>query len=141
MKVLYVYSACIEIETQDLRILTDPWFTAGAYDGSWHQFPRMKSPLSVLSEPDVIYVSHLHPDHYDPIFLKRLFEKWGKKPVLIPERDANYLYFKSKADGIETTPTKVANFGDTSITIVPNETGSKSDIDSALLVDDGCTNF
>ena len=72
MKVRYIYSACIEIQTEDLRILTDPWFTDGAYDGSWHHFPRIDDPLEVIREPDLVYVSHIHPDHYDPVFLRAL---------------------------------------------------------------------
>ena len=31
MKVRYIYSASIEIETRDLKILCDPWFTDGIY--------------------------------------------------------------------------------------------------------------
>ena len=41
MKVKYIYSACLEIECGGFRILTDPWFTDGAYDGSWFQYPKI----------------------------------------------------------------------------------------------------
>ncbi|RJF34600.1 MBL fold metallo-hydrolase [Pseudoalteromonas gelatinilytica] len=134
MKVRYIYSACIEIETPDIRILTDPWFTPGAYDGAWHQFPELKDPLSVIKEPDVIYISHIHPDHYDPIFIKKLFERYGEKPVLIPNFEKNYLYHKAKADGISVTEVNEIKYGDTNIHIIPNVHGSDSDIDSALFV-------
>ena len=134
MKVRYIYSACIEIETPDIRILTDPWFTPGAYDGAWYQFPELKDPLSVIKEPDVIYISHIHPDHYDPIFIKKLFERYGEKPVFIPSFEKNYLYHKAKADGIRVTEIKEIKYGDTNIHIIPNVHGSDSDIDSALLI-------
>lgn len=134
MKVRYVYSACIEITTHDVRILTDPWFTPGAYHGSWHQFPRLADPLETLREPDLIYVSHIHPDHYDPIFLRELFAKWGPKPVLIPDFKRNYLHLKASRDGINVTPTSEAAFGGTRLHIVPNVTESEADIDSALVV-------
>ena len=137
MKIRYIYSACIEIHTQDVCILTDPWFTDGAYDGSWYQFPKLHDPLAVISEPDVIYVSHIHPDHYDPIFLRKIFEKWGEKPILIPDVNNNYLFRKSQFDGINTTPITKEVYGRTEINIVPNVSGSRSDIDSALFVDDG----
>ena len=41
MKVKYIYSACIEVECNGFRILTDPWFTDGAYDGTWYQYPKI----------------------------------------------------------------------------------------------------
>ena len=134
MKVRYIYSACIEIETRDLRILYDPWFSDGIYDGSWYHFPEVKNPLRKIKEPDLIYISHIHPDHYDPAFLKKLFYKYGKKPVLISNHKKNYLFLKSKFDGIETTPINYKKIKNTNIHIIANDTGSDNDIDSALIV-------
>ena len=39
--VRYIYSACIVTTTRDVRILHDPWFKEGIYDGSWYQYPRV----------------------------------------------------------------------------------------------------
>ena len=33
----------------------------------------------MLDNPDVIYISHIHPDHYDPIFLKKYLKNLLKK--------------------------------------------------------------
>ena len=49
----------------------------------------------------------------------------------------NYLFRKSQFDGINTTPITKEVYGRTEINIVPNVNGSRSDIDSALFVDDG----
>ena len=134
MKVRYIYSACIEIETNNLRILCDPWFAEGIFDGSWYHFPKITNPLKLIKEPDIIYISHIHSDHYDPNFLKKLFKKYGKKPILIANFKENYLLLKSRFDGIEAIPTDYKKIKTTNIHIIPNDTGSKSDIDSALLV-------
>lgn len=134
MKVRYIYSACLEIETPDIRILTDPWFSEGIYDGAWYQFPRIADPLEAIREPDLIYVSHIHPDHYDPDFLRALFAKWGEKPVLIPDFAKNHLEVKARFDGIAVTPIREKRFGDTALHIVPNIIPTDTDIDSALLV-------
>ena len=88
MKVKYIYSACLEVETQDLTILMDPWFTDGIYDGSWYQFPKI-DPFDYITKPDVIYISHIHPDHYDPKFLQKLFKKFGEIPIYIPDLKSN----------------------------------------------------
>ena len=134
MKVRYLYSACIEIQTDDVRILTDPWFTGGAYDGSWHHFPKLNEPLEVIREPDLVYISHIHPDHYDPVFLRALFTRFGEKPVLIPSFERNYLLAKAHRDGFDATSTQHAVYGGTNLHIVPNVVAGESDIDSALVV-------
>ncbi|KAA3619163.1 MAG: MBL fold metallo-hydrolase, partial [Proteobacteria bacterium] len=79
VKVRYIYSACIVVETADVRVVCDPWFTDGIYDGSWFQFPRVEDPVRSIGETDFVYISHIHPDHYDPAFLRRYFEKHGEK--------------------------------------------------------------
>jgi len=139
MKVQYISSACLQIETSDISILTDPWFSQGIFVGSWFSFPYI-DPFDFIKEPDYIYISHIHPDHYDPIFLHKLFEKFGKKPILIPDFDKNYLFFKGKSDGLELTPVREFKTGNTSLFIEENDTGSISDIDSALIVHDGLSN-
>jgi len=135
MKVKYIYSACLEISSSNVTILTDPWFTNGAYDGSWYQYPEI-DPFQYISEPDYIYISHIHPDHYDPKFILRLFDRFGVKPILIPDLKHNYLLFKGKSDGLTLTPTRYLDLGDTELYIEENNTGSISDIDSALIIHD-----
>jgi len=135
MKIKYIYSACVEIKTPSITMLTDPWFTQGAYDGSWYQFPEI-DPFEYISEPDYIYISHMHPDHYDAKFIHRLFDRFGVKPILIPDLKNNYLLFKGKSDGLTLTPTRYLDLGDTEIYIEENNTGSISDIDSALIIHD-----
>ena len=133
MKIKYIYSACLEISTSSITILTDPWFTEGVYDGAWYHFPEI-DPFEYISEPDYIYISHIHPDHYDPKFLHRLFDRFGVKPILIPDLKNNYLLFKGKSDGLTLTPTRYLDLGDTELYIEENNTGSISDIDSCLKV-------
>ena len=49
LTVTYYYSACVAIAGTDASILCDPWFTPGAYDGAWHQYPRLEDPISRMS--------------------------------------------------------------------------------------------
>jgi len=135
MKIKYIYSACIEIDCGGFKILTDPWFTDGAYDGSWYHFPKI-DPFKFISKPDLIYISHIHPDHYDPVFLTKLFERFGQINILIPDLNPNYLLFKGKSDGFDLIPTREFENDYVKIFIEENDTGSLSDIDSALIVKD-----
>lgn len=138
MKVKYIYSACIEIDCDGFKILTDPWFTDGAYDGSWYLFPKV-NPFDHISKPDLIYVSHIHPDHYDSTFLKKLEKKYGDIPIIIPDLNPNYLLFKGRSEGHNLTPTRFFKNDKVEIYVEENNTGSLSDIDSALIVKDLAT--
>jgi UDP-MurNAc hydroxylase len=135
ISVRYIYSACVVTTTPDLSILQDPWFTEGIYDGSWFHFPKVSDPLHSIGNVDLIYVSHIHPDHYDSAFLKCYFKKYGVKKVLIANHLPNHLAGKMRADGIEATIlTEPLTIGKTEIQIIPHITGSISDIDSAIIV-------
>ncbi len=137
ISVRYIYSACVVIETEDVKILCDPWFTQGAYDGSWFHFPLLKNPIDKIGNVDIIYISHIHPDHYDPKFLKEYFNVYGEKEIVISDFKSNFLQKKMLSDGflpriiLEKNGKKIDN---TTLNIIPHETGSISDVDSALSV-------
>lgn len=135
IKVRYIYSACVVTTTPDITILHDPWFTEGVYDGSWFQYPRVSNPLQSIGDVDAIYISHIHPDHYDSTFIKEYFQSFGTKIVFIADHAPNYLAFKMQADGIEPTVLRdKQTIGRTSIQILPHKTGSVSDVDSAIII-------
>ncbi len=135
IKVKYIYSACIITETPDIKILHDPWFTDGIYDGSWFQFPKVADPINSIGNVDLIYISHIHPDHYDSDFLKRYFEKFGKKKIIIADHTPNFLEKKMIGDGFKPCIVKESlKFHQTEIEVIPHKTGSLSDIDSAIFV-------
>jgi UDP-MurNAc hydroxylase len=135
INVKYIYSACIVTETPDLKVLHDPWFTEGIYDGAWYHFPRVSDPLDSIGDVDAIYISHIHPDHYDPVFLRSYFKKYGEKKIFIGNFRNNYLQKKMISDGF--TPMVLVNQyveNKTCIEIIPCESGSLSDVDSYLIL-------
>lgn len=135
IEVKYIYSACVVISTPNARVLTDPWFTEGAYDGSWFHFPKLEDPLTTIGEVDYIYVSHVHPDHYDPKFIKNYFARYGEKPIIIAAHSPNHLENKMRIDGLKASVlSEPLYLGTTTLEITPHKTGSASDIDSALVV-------
>jgi UDP-MurNAc hydroxylase len=79
MKVTWHTNACVIIESKKgARILCDPWFTAGAFLGSWFHWPPLPTGEAddiEESEFDAIYISHLHPDHFDRVFLARYLRR------------------------------------------------------------------
>jgi UDP-MurNAc hydroxylase len=66
--------AGLAVEHGGRLLLCDPWLSPrGAYNASWFQYPEYPARgLGELLRPDAVYVSHEHPDHYDPWFLRKL---------------------------------------------------------------------
>jgi len=74
MRVTYYGQACILIEAGGTKILTDPWLTEGAYQGTWFHTHILAeagvSPETFPKDFDYIFLSHEHQDHMDVATLK-----------------------------------------------------------------------
>ena len=77
----------------DLESLTDPWFTDGAYDGPGFNTLKL-THSNIFKKPDIIYISHIHPDHYDPTFLHQIQNRFGPIEIIIPDLKINSLQKK-----------------------------------------------
>jgi len=144
MQAISLGHAGILIRTRGKTIVCDPWFVP-AFFGSWFVFPRNDQlPNDIMHDvcnPDFLYVSHLHGDHFDAAFLTERMNKGTT--VLLPdyptrefEREFNKLGFKKfirTTNGVEqniTDDITIAIHGETSITDGPGG-------DSAIVVFDG----
>ena len=123
----YYYSACVGIRTTDCSVLCDPWFTDGIYDGAWYQYPKLKDPLRKIGRYDFIYISHIHPDHYDPVFLRSYRVVHPRSGVVIGREGADFLSQKLFSDGIDHSRASTQEFGETEIGIFPNHVGSSGE--------------
>ncbi|MBJ7437008.1 MAG: MBL fold metallo-hydrolase [Acinetobacter sp.] len=133
MKLRYIYSACTVLETPDCRIVSDPWFTQGAYDGTWWQYPVVENPIDVIGPTDIVYISHNHPDHYDVIFLHKYLQAYPHARIVIPELKNNSLYRKMISDGFKPEVVKDFSVGDTKMRIWPNRY-PEMPVDSAMVI-------
>jgi UDP-MurNAc hydroxylase len=133
MRIRYIYSACIVVETADVKILCDPWFTPGAYDGSWHQYPKVQNPIETIGPVDLIWISHIHPDHYDAPFLRRYLAVYPGARLVICNQTPPFLARKMLREGFTPMVVEQESFGTTSLCIVPN-TSAPVNVDSALAV-------
>lgn len=88
MKVTYLKSSTVVIESNGLKILTDPWLTDGEYYGSWYHYPVFNFEKIYFEDIDYIYVSHIHMDH----FSKATFKLLNKSiPVIIHSYESKFL--------------------------------------------------
>lgn len=72
MKTTYIGHACMMMESAGTRILMDPWLTDPTYHGTWWHYPPLEIGVRDLPKIDYLYVSHEHPDHFDPPTLRQL---------------------------------------------------------------------
>ncbi len=89
VRITWYTNACVRISSSTgANILCDPWVNPGAFLGSWFQWPPLPDNFEekLLSEPcNGIYISHLHPDHYDPKFLAKFTKLHPDVPVYVAE--------------------------------------------------------
>ena len=69
------------------KILCDPWIVDGIFESAWYHYPPLKTKLSDIQNVDGIYVSHIHPDHYD----ERHFDFPKDIPLIILNEGPNFL--------------------------------------------------
>ena len=72
MKITMLGHATLFIETQNLRILTDPILQDPHQEGMLEIFPARTLDLEKLPEFDLLFLSHRHQDHFDLESLSRL---------------------------------------------------------------------
>ncbi|MFL5483229.1 MAG: MBL fold metallo-hydrolase [Gemmatimonadaceae bacterium] len=108
MKITLVSHASLLIETNGMRLLTDPWYSGRIYHNAWELCPPPPA-LPDFRSLDAIFVSHAHPDHYHRPTLEQIREeRGGDIPVFVAEffhdtiaRDLRELGFRAV---IEMTP-------------------------------------
>lgn len=88
MKIQFFKSSTTVIESNGVKILTDPWLVDGEYYGSWYHVPPFEFDPSAFDDIDFIYISHIHPDHFSRETLKRLN---NRIPVLIHSYEVKFL--------------------------------------------------
>ena len=88
MKFKFIGNACgIFTGSEGTQILCDPWIVDGVFEGSWFHYPPLNTKIKDLQSVDAIYVSHVHPDHYDD----RNFEFKKDIPIIILNEGPNFL--------------------------------------------------
>ena len=143
MRVTFLGQAGLFVETQAGSILCDPWFNP-AYFGSWLPFPANDGidPVT-LQNPTYLYISHLHHDHFDPVWLSAHVDRGAT--VILPDypigdlrREMHRLGFRRFVETADLEPFDLG--GGLRVMIKALTAPTDGPIgDSALLIDDGET--
>jgi L-ascorbate metabolism protein UlaG (beta-lactamase superfamily) len=107
MKVHFYVNAMVMLESTQTKVLCDPWVTFdNESDSGFYNFPKCSMTREQVAalKPDYIYITHTHPDHFDPPTLD-LFDK--NTPVLVAPYEKNF------------TEREVRKLGFTDVRVVP----------------------
>ena len=96
MKFQFIANACgISTSAAGKTTLSDPWLVDGVFEGSWcHCYP-LENSLEDIQNVDAIYLSHIHPDHYDP----RNFNFRKDIPIFVLDHGKNFMHKNLLAQG------------------------------------------
>ena len=140
MRITFLGHVGFFVETAHGSVLCDPWFTP-AYFGSWFPFPRNDDlDVTRFANPDFLYLSHLHRDHFDPEFLRENISKDAR--VLLPDFRVPFLERELEALGFEhfvhTTNAQPVNIDGLEVTIFAMTSPADGPLgDSAIVLADG----
>jgi len=144
MEIKCLGHAGLWIKTQDVNILCDPWLSENpAYFDSWSVYPSNSHVNwdKIIEETDIVFVSHIHRDHFDEKFLTKLYQKNKKVKVLLPD----YRFCTLKEDfekiGFDKFIIKELKIGNTTAITYPSETIDREKEDSCLCVNDSNLTF
>jgi L-ascorbate metabolism protein UlaG (beta-lactamase superfamily) len=127
------------MESADTRILMDPWLTDPTYHGTWWHYPPLALGVRDLPRLDYLYISHEHPDHFDPPTLRHL-----DKDVHVIIANFRRKRFRDRLAGLGFRRITEVDFGQDfrcngsglAVRLIPPD---RAWDDSAILVQDGAT--
>lgn len=62
-----VAHASLRVRSGGKTIITDPWYVDPINCNTLYHWPPLAKPLAeIVAETDAIYITHVHPDHFDP---------------------------------------------------------------------------
>ena len=92
----FIANACgILTGKNGTKILCDPWLVDGVFEGSWCHFEKLKTKPQHVRGVDAIYISHIHPDHFDERYFN--FEK--STLIIVLDHSPNFLIRKLNSLG------------------------------------------
>lgn len=139
MNITTIGHAGLWVETKDLKILCDPWhFNNPSFFNTWHVYPDNSNVNwdKILKETDIVFVSHVHRDHFDEKLLTLLLEKNKDVKVLLPDFRFCVLKDDFKKIGFKNFIIKEYKKGDTTVVTYPSETIDREREDCSICIND-----
>ena len=98
MELEFISNTGCFLEHNGIVIGMDIWLTQGAFEGSWFHFPPLRKTKYTEKNCHYIYISHIHPDHFD---MKALSNCEKNTTFIVPNYFNNLLEKKIKNFGFK----------------------------------------
>ena len=97
MIIRHYCNSFIEVQSSNEKIVCDPWI-GKTKESAWYSWPFYKENASFLNKinPDFIYISHLHCDHFD----EKVLSRYRKKNTRIIIKKFNSKRLKKKINDL-----------------------------------------
>ena len=152
MKVTHISNSFIIVETDSAKIVCDPWVGRANY-GGWHSYPEYNKEeiINLVSDADFVYISHIHDDHFDPIFLKE--SNLISKQFILKSFTPKVVFNRIKGLGansiIELDSWEIFEINKTRLSIIPQMASNNSeadddvgyDMDTSIIINDSGFTF
>lgn len=138
MKVTHISNSFIIVETNSAKIVCDPWVGRANY-GGWHSYPEYNKEeiINLVSDANFVYISHIHDDHFDPIFLKE--SNLISKQFLLKSFTPKVVFNRIKGLGansiIELDSWEIFEINKTRLSIIPQMASNNSEADDDVSYD------
>ena len=142
MNITFLGQAGLFVETRHGTILCDPFFNP-AFFASWFPFPSNDGiDRRAIGNPDYLFISHLHRDHFDATFLRDHVSK--DATVILPDFAIDTLENELRKlgfhDFVRTKSGDPFDMGKLRMMVLSMATPADGPLgDSALCIDDGET--
>ena len=152
MLITHFSNSFIVVESNGLKVCCDPWVGKANY-GGWHSYPEYNriELCKFLEDVDLVYISHLHEDHFDLKFL--IDSGLIHKKFIIKSFELKILLNRIKGLGvlevIELKEFEIFNYEHLNVIILPQMASNSSDLDddvhfdldTSIIINDGETTF
>jgi UDP-MurNAc hydroxylase len=144
MEITSTGHAGLWIKTPDVKILCDPWLHKNPkFFKTWSVYPN-NNHLDwdkIIKETDILFISHIHRDHFDEEFLIELRKKNKDIKILLPDFRFCTLRDDFEKIGFNNFTLKELKIGNTTIVTYPSETIDREKEDCCLCINDGNITF
>ena len=87
--------ACLEVRSKEASLLVDPWLVGSCYWRSWWNYPPVKPVDEQTMSPDIIYITHVHWDHWHGLTLKKFL---NKDTLIVTHKEPNKRSYQDLID-------------------------------------------
>src|SRR5579864_3571428 len=83
MLIEWVNNASFILESGSVPLICDPWLEGTIFNGGWKLLSETKLRYEDFADITHIWISHEHPDHFNPITLKHIPEEQRRRIIVL----------------------------------------------------------